>query len=53
MTMLTSSKESPDITTCYDLGANGYIVKPVDHDQFMAVVQELELYWLARNQPPT
>jgi two-component system response regulator len=53
VTMLTSSKEGPDITTCYDLGANSYIVKPVDHDQFMVVVQELELYWLARNQPPT
>jgi two-component system response regulator len=53
VTMLTSSRESPDITTCYDLGANSYIVKPVDHDQFMEVVQQLELYWLLRNQPPT
>lgn len=50
--VLTSSKENPDITTCYDLGVNSYIVKPVDHDQFMAVVRELELYWLVRNQPP-
>ena len=50
--VLTSSKESPDIDTCYDLGVNSYIVKPVDHDQFMEVVKELELYWLVRNQPP-
>jgi two-component system, response regulator len=50
--VLTSSKENPDIDTCYDLGVNSYIVKPVDHDQFMQVVKELELYWLVRNQPP-
>ncbi len=50
--MLTSSREGPDVTTCYDLGANSYIVKPVDHDQFMDVIRELELYWLVRNQPP-
>lgn len=50
--VLTSSKENPDIDTCYNLGVNSYIVKPVDHDQFMAVVKELELYWLVRNQPP-
>ena len=50
--VLTSSKENSDIMTCYDLGVNSYIVKPVDHDQFMAVVKELELYWMVHNQPP-
>jgi CheY-like chemotaxis protein len=50
--VLTSSKESPDINICYDLGVNSYIVKPVDHDQFMQVVKDLELYWLVRNQSP-
>lgn len=48
--ILTSSKENPDIQTCYDLGANSYIVKPVDFDGFMKVVTELGFYWLLINQ---
>jgi len=50
--VLTSSKEDPDIKTCYDLGVNSYIVKPVGFDNFTKAVQELGLYWLLLNQPP-
>ncbi len=50
--ILTSSKEDPDIQTCYDLGANSFIVKPVKFDEFVKVVSELGLYWMILNQPP-
>jgi two-component system, response regulator len=51
--VLTSSKEDPDIQRCYTLGANSYIVKPVDFDAFQKVVTQLGLYWTLLNQPPT
>lgn len=50
--ILTSSKEDPDIKKCYDLGANSYIVKPVDSDNFFQAMKELGLYWMVLNQPP-
>ena len=50
--VLTSSAEDPDIKTCYELGANSYIVKPVDFDNFSKVVSDLGLYWLLLNHPP-
>src|SRR5690606_10573447 len=50
--MLTSSKEDPDIKACYELGANSYIVKPVEFDEFQKTVSELGMYWLMINQPP-
>lgn len=50
--MLTSSREEPDIARAYALGANSYIVKPVDFDQFMSAVSQAGLYWLLVNQPP-
>jgi two-component system response regulator len=49
--ILTSSKEDPDIKKCYDLGANSYIVKPVEIDNFFQAIKELGLYWMIRNQP--
>lgn len=49
--VLTSSKEDPDIKTCYKLGANSYVVKPVDFESFTKTVSELGLYWLLVNQP--
>jgi two-component system, response regulator len=51
--ILTSSKEDPDIRTCYDLGVNSYIVKPVNFERFTEAIRILGLYWLLINQPPT
>lgn len=50
--VLTSSREEPDIARSYELGANSYIVKPVDFQQFAEAVRNLGLYWLLLNQPP-
>lgn len=49
--MLTSSKEDPDIQECYDLGANGYVVKPVDFGEFQKVISAMGLFWLMVNEP--
>ena len=50
--VLTSSKEDPDIQKCYQLGVNGYVVKPVEFDEFQAAISDLGLYWMIINQPP-
>ena len=50
--VLTSSRESPDVRRCYELGVNSYIVKPVDFDAFVKAVAEVGLYWMLLNQPP-
>lgn len=50
--VLTSSKEDPDIQTCYNLGVNSYVVKPVEFDEFYRAVSDLGLYWMIVNQPP-
>ena len=50
--VVTSSREDPDIKTAYALGANSYVVKPVDFDAFAESVSSLGLYWLLVNQPP-
>ena len=50
--ILTSSKEDPDITRCYELGANSYIVKPVESDNFFQTIKDLSMYWMISNQPP-
>ncbi len=50
--VLTSSSEEPDIISSYQLGANSYIRKPVDFDQFLEAARQLGLYWLVLNQSP-
>jgi two-component system, response regulator len=51
--VLTSSKQDPDIQKCYKLGANSYIVKPVNFEGFAQAIKNLGFYWLLLNQPPT
>jgi two-component system response regulator len=48
--MVTSSREDPDIKTAYELGANSYVVKPVEFDAFQDVMLQLGFYWLMVNQ---
>jgi len=50
--ILTSSKEQQDMIESYSLGANSYIRKPVDYDQFVEAIRQLGLYWLVLNEPP-
>jgi two-component system response regulator len=50
--VLTSSREESDLVASYHLGANSYIVKPVDSDKFFEAVHEIGLYWLLLNEPP-
>ncbi len=49
--VLTTSTEERDIQAAYDLGANSYIVKPVDFDKFMDVAAQIDLYWAVLNKP--
>lgn len=50
--VLTSSKEDTDIKKCYSMGANSYIVKPVDSDNFFSAIKEIGLYWMILCEPP-
>lgn len=50
--VLTSSREERDILESYNLGANSYIVKPIDFEQFTQAVRDVGLYWLLLNQVP-
>lgn len=51
--ILTSSKQEDDIMRGYELGANSYVRKPVDYNNFVKTVNTLGIYWLAVNEPPT
>lgn len=50
--VLTSSNENPDIKECYSLGANSYIVKPVEFESFTKAISQLGFYWMLLNQKP-
>ena len=50
--MLTSSRESRDLRECYALGANGYVVKPVDARHFTQAIMNISAYWAVTNEPP-
>jgi CheY-like chemotaxis protein len=49
--ILTTSSESSDLKSAYQLGANSYIVKPVDFDKFVEVASQIDLYWRVLNKP--
>jgi len=50
--VLTSSKEERDMVNSYKFGANSYVQKPVDFNQFIEAARQLGLYWLVINEPP-
>ncbi|MEO5696938.1 MAG: response regulator [Burkholderiaceae bacterium] len=50
--VLTTSAEHADVQAAYQLGANSYIVKPVEFEKFMEVSEKVDLYWTVVNQPP-
>jgi two-component system response regulator len=50
--ILTSSKEEQDLVNAYSNGANSYVRKPVDFNQFVEAIRQLGLYWLVLNEAP-
>jgi CheY-like chemotaxis protein len=50
--ILTSSREENDLVRGYELGANAYVVKPVDFDQFISAISQLGVFWALVNEPP-
>jgi CheY-like chemotaxis protein len=50
--VLTSSKEEKDLYESYDNGANSYVVKPVDFDEFITAISKLGVFWALLNEPP-
>jgi len=49
--VLTTSSETSDVQQAYQLGANSYIVKPVDFEKFLEVAKQIDLYWRVLNNP--
>jgi two-component system response regulator len=50
--ILTSSKEQQDMLEGYGLGANSYVRKPVNFEQFVSTIEQLKIYWLVLNEAP-
>ncbi|MDJ0726032.1 MAG: response regulator [Prochloraceae cyanobacterium] len=50
--ILTSSAENSDLERAYDIGINSYLVKPVDFQDFVSLIQLIDAYWLKLNQMP-
>jgi DNA-binding response OmpR family regulator len=50
--MLTSSREEKDLVVTYNNGVNGYVVKPVDFQEFFESVKQLGLFWAVINEAP-
>lgn len=50
--IVTSSAEDPDVHTAYQLGANSYVIKPVEFDAFIEAMSKVGIYWLMVNHPP-
>jgi CheY-like chemotaxis protein len=51
--VLTSSREQPDLQQAYALGANSYLVKPVNFDDLLDLIRTLDLYWIQMNHVPS
>jgi two-component system response regulator len=49
--VVTSSAEDPDMEAAYNLGANGYVIKPVQFEAFIDAMSKLGVYWLIMNHP--
>jgi CheY-like chemotaxis protein len=50
--MLTTSSEHRDLESAYELGANSYIIKPVDFEKFSELIVQIGMYWMVINEPP-
>jgi CheY-like chemotaxis protein len=50
--VLTSSREEQDRVESFDLGVAGYMLKPVDYQQFVEIVRAIDLYWTLSQLPP-
>jgi CheY-like chemotaxis protein len=51
--VLTSSQQRPDVNRAYDLGANSYLVKPVEFDELQRMLDDVNAYWMSLNTRPT
>lgn len=50
--MLTSSQDERDVRKSYQLGANAYVVKPVEFRRFLAIMRDIAMFWMRVNHPP-